>query len=200
MRGFGDLEAVLMDRLWSRDEPTSIRELVDELQQEREIAYTTVQTVMDNLHRKGWLSREPRGRAFVYRPVASRQEYSAQLMREALDDGHDADLTLMHFLAQMSDEEAASLRRALRRRPERHGERRAEPAAVRSASVARRPEVAHRQGRDPPVTPAGGNGVVRDRVVHGLGRRPRRPGPGRTRAATQPGRDRRSLHSCLSPP
>lgn len=117
MRGFGDLEAVLMDRLWSRDEPTTIRELVDELRQERVIAYTTVQTVMDNLHRKGWLSREPRGRAFVYRPVASRQEYSANLMREALDAGHDADLTLVHFLAQMSDEEAASLRRALRRRP-----------------------------------------------------------------------------------
>jgi hypothetical protein len=31
-----------MDRLWSRDEPTSIRELVDELQQERETAHTTV--------------------------------------------------------------------------------------------------------------------------------------------------------------
>jgi predicted transcriptional regulator len=117
MRGFGDLEAVLMDRLWSRDEPTTIRELVDELRQEREIAYTTVQTVMDNLHRKGWLSREPKGRAYVYRPVASRQEYSATLMREALDAGHDADLTLMHFLARMTDDEAASLRRALRRRP-----------------------------------------------------------------------------------
>ena len=37
-------------------------------------------------------------------------------MREALDAGHDADLTLMHFLAQMTDDEAASLRRALRRR------------------------------------------------------------------------------------
>jgi predicted transcriptional regulator len=40
MRGFGDLEAVLMDRLWSRDEPTTIRELVDELRQEREPGLT----------------------------------------------------------------------------------------------------------------------------------------------------------------
>jgi predicted transcriptional regulator len=119
MRGFGDLEAVIMDRLWSRGEPTTIRQLVDELRQEREIAYTTVQTVMDNLHRKGWLSREPKGRAFVYQPVASRQEYGAMLMREALDAGHDADLTLIHFLAQMSDDETASLRRALRRRRRR---------------------------------------------------------------------------------
>lgn len=38
--GFGDLEAVLMDRLWSRDEPTTIRELVDELRQERERGLT----------------------------------------------------------------------------------------------------------------------------------------------------------------
>lgn len=117
MRGFGDLEAVIMERLWSQEAALTVRQVVDDLRREREIAYTTVQTVMDNLHRKGWLSREPRGRAYTYRPVASRQEYSARLMREALDAGHDTDLTLMHFLAQVSEDEAAAMRRALRRRP-----------------------------------------------------------------------------------
>ena len=76
-------------------------------------------TVMDNLHRKGWLAREREGRAYVYRTVASRQEYSAGLMREALDASRDADETLVHFLAQMSEEESAALRRALRRRSRR---------------------------------------------------------------------------------
>jgi len=110
-----------MDRLWSWDRPSTVRDVVDDLREEREIAYTTVMTVMDNLHRKGWLEREREGRAYVYRPVASRQEYSARLMREALDASRDADETLVHFLAQMSDDESAALRRALRRRPRRRG-------------------------------------------------------------------------------
>ena len=117
MRGFGDLEAVIMDRLWSWDRPSTVREVVDSLRNEREIAHTTVMTVMDNLHRKGWLERERAGRAYVYQPVASRQEYSAGLMREALEASRDADRTLVHFLAQMSGEESAALCRALRRRP-----------------------------------------------------------------------------------
>jgi DNA-binding MarR family transcriptional regulator len=86
MRGFGDLEALLMDRLWSRDEPTTIRELVDELRQEREIAYTTVQTVMDNLHRKGWLSREPKGRAYA-RGHTDRGRGAAAAAHEAAQPG-----------------------------------------------------------------------------------------------------------------
>lgn len=117
MRGFGDLESVIMDRLWSWNEAATVRQVLEELRLDRDIAYSTVQTVMDNLHREGWLTREPRGRAWSYGPVASRHEYGARLMREALDAGKDAELTLMHFLEQASDDEAASLRKALRRRP-----------------------------------------------------------------------------------
>jgi predicted transcriptional regulator len=56
-RGFGDLEAVVMERLWGSDGATTVREVLEQLQLEREIAYTTVQSTMDNLHRKGWLTR-----------------------------------------------------------------------------------------------------------------------------------------------
>ena len=41
-RGFGDLEAVIMDRVWARSGPVTVRELFDELRRERPIAYTTV--------------------------------------------------------------------------------------------------------------------------------------------------------------
>ena len=53
MRQFGELEAVIMNRLWARDRPTLVREMMDDLQKDRQIAYTTVMTVMDNLYRKG---------------------------------------------------------------------------------------------------------------------------------------------------
>lgn len=115
MRGFGELEAVVMVRLWARTDPTAVREVFEELRDQREIAYTTVMSTMDNLHRKGWLARKRQGKAFLYWPVLSREEYSARLMREALDGGGKSDLVLTHFLAQMTDQESATLRTALQR-------------------------------------------------------------------------------------
>jgi predicted transcriptional regulator len=110
MRGFGDLESVIMDRVWARDEPVTVRELVTELQVGRVIAYTTVMTTMDNLHRKGWLSRVKDGKAYQYTATASRDEYSARLMREALDSGGSAQAVLTHFVAQMDGVESDTLR------------------------------------------------------------------------------------------
>jgi len=82
VRGFGDLETVVMDRLWDRGGTTTVRELFEELRADREIAYTTVMSTMDNLHRKNWLSRERRGKAYLYWPNMTREEYSARLMRD----------------------------------------------------------------------------------------------------------------------
>jgi predicted transcriptional regulator len=115
MRGFGDLEAVIMDRVWAHDDPVTVRELLGELAAERDIAYTTVMTTMDNLHRKGWLARVKEGKAYRYTATASRAEYSARLMREALDGGGDAGAVLSHFVAQMDGEESAALRAVVRR-------------------------------------------------------------------------------------
>jgi predicted transcriptional regulator len=115
VRGFGELEAVVMDRIWDRDGTTTVREIFDELAAEREIAYTTVMSTMDNLHTKGWLARERDGKAYRYWPSLTREQHSAQLMREALDGGGRSDLVLSHFLEQISPEESARLRAALQR-------------------------------------------------------------------------------------
>ena len=113
VRGFGDLEAVIMDRVWEHADPVTVRELHDELSAERVIAYTTVMSTMDNLHRKGWLNRVKEGKAYRYSPSASREEYSARLMREALADGGDTEMVLSHFLAQIDGEESEALRSVL---------------------------------------------------------------------------------------
>jgi predicted transcriptional regulator len=122
MRGFGDLEAVIMQRVWDHGRPVTVRELFDELVRQRAIAYTTVMTTMDNLHRKGWLARAKEGKAYRYTATASREEYSARLMREALDDGGDTQAVLTHFVAQMDGEESEVLRAVVRalagRRPQ----------------------------------------------------------------------------------
>jgi predicted transcriptional regulator len=115
VRGFGDLEAVIMDRVWDRDGPVTVRELLDELLKERDIAYTTVMSTMDNLHRKGWLARVKDGKAYRYTATASREEYSARLMQEALADGGDTEIVLSHFVAQMDGQESEVLRSVLRK-------------------------------------------------------------------------------------
>jgi predicted transcriptional regulator len=113
-RNLGELETEIMRRLWSRSSPTTVRELVDELQHEREIAYTTVMTVLDNLHKKGWLRRALDGRAYRYEPVTSGDEYSAGVMRGALDTSPDHVAAFAHFLKQLTPEEVVELENAYR--------------------------------------------------------------------------------------
>ena len=115
MRGFGDLEAVIMHRVWEQDGPVTVRDLFDELRQERAIAYTTVMSTMDNLHRKGWLARAKDGKAYRYTATASREEYGARLMQEALAEGGDTEAVLSHFVARMAGEESDVLRTVVRR-------------------------------------------------------------------------------------
>jgi predicted transcriptional regulator len=113
VRGFGELESVLMHRIWDHGGTLTVRDLFEELRAERNIAYTTVMSTMDNLHRKGWLARERDGKAYRYRPVASREEYSARLMREAMAEAGDTEAVLSHFVAQMDGAESAALRAVL---------------------------------------------------------------------------------------
>ncbi|MBB3600875.1 putative transcriptional regulator [Mycolicibacterium sp. BK556] len=122
VRGFGELEATVMAKVWDRDPYTvTVREIFDELAAERRIAYTTVMSTMDNLHAKGWLDREKDGRAYRYWAVMTREEHTASLMREALEGGGRPELVLAHFVAQMDDEESEGLRAALRRLARRTG-------------------------------------------------------------------------------
>lgn len=113
MHKFGELEAVIMDRLWARTGSTTVRDLVDELQTDREIAYTTVMSTMDNLHHKDWLARERDGRAFRYWPTVTREEYSARLMRQALSGSENPSGVFTHFIQDMSAEESDVLRQLL---------------------------------------------------------------------------------------
>ncbi|MFT3859795.1 BlaI/MecI/CopY family transcriptional regulator [Micropruina sp.] len=68
---FGDLEQAVMDVLWASPTAMSVRDVQGALAKERDLAYTTVMTVMDRLAKKGQLNRELDGRAWMYRPVYS---------------------------------------------------------------------------------------------------------------------------------
>ncbi|TFC96772.1 MULTISPECIES: BlaI/MecI/CopY family transcriptional regulator [Cryobacterium] len=113
VRPLGTLEQLVMDRMWSWGHPVAVREVLEDLQRERTLAYTTVMTVMDNLRRKGLLTRAKDGRAYVYRPAQTREQHTAAFMGEVLAGGADTSVTLLHFLDHIPPEEVASLRLAL---------------------------------------------------------------------------------------
>ena len=126
MRGLGDLEAQVMAQLWSAEDPRSVREVLDGINAgaPRPLAYTTVMTVLDNLHRKGWLDRELADRAYRYWPTRTREQRSADLMVEALGSGGDRAGTLLDFLNGLSAEELRELSELTELAPERPTRRR----------------------------------------------------------------------------
>lgn len=113
MNALGPLEAAVMDVLWRATEPVRVRDVLDALAPQRNLAYTTVMTVLDNLHRKGWVVRQLDGKAYRYEPVCSREEAAAQAMRDVLDATGDPAAVLLHFARSASRKELTALRRAL---------------------------------------------------------------------------------------
>jgi predicted transcriptional regulator len=119
MNELGPLEAVVMQVLWCTTQPARVRDVLDTLAPGRTPAYTTVMTVLDNLHRKGWVVRYLDGKAYRYRPAFSREEAAAQAMRRVLDATDDPEAALLHFARSASTRELAALRRALDERARR---------------------------------------------------------------------------------
>jgi predicted transcriptional regulator len=98
-----------METLWSADQPVTARDVQDALAG-RDLATTTVLTVLGRLERKGLVTRERDGRAHRYRPVASREDHVAELMHDALDAAPDRGAVLARFLGSIPDAERAALR------------------------------------------------------------------------------------------
>lgn len=112
----GDLERSVMDQLWTSPAPQSVREVHLAVTRDRELAYTTVMTVLDRLAKKGLVRRERDGRAYLYLPAQTREELVADVMLTALE-GKPADRTaaLVAFVGRVTPDEAAAMRTALAR-------------------------------------------------------------------------------------
>ena len=101
-----------MDVLWETANPLSVRE-VSGLLTDRDLAHTTVMTVLDRLAKKGFARRERNGRAWHYRAAESREAYVTELMLSALDQTGDRTAALTRFAQSVSGVEAEVLRDAL---------------------------------------------------------------------------------------
>ena len=115
----GELERAVMEHLWGLAEQgvsgVTVREVHDVLGTERDLAYTTLMTVLDRLAKKHLVDRERDGRAWRYTATASRDRLTADTMRSTLDElgADDRRSALLHFLDDSSPEELDDLRQAL---------------------------------------------------------------------------------------
>lgn len=109
----GELEGAVMNVLWERGGSLTPGEVHEVLAADRDLAYTTVMTILVRLWQKGRLTRQRDGRAYAYRPVESRSEHAASRMREVLLAASDRPDALSHFLQAISAGDRAQLRRML---------------------------------------------------------------------------------------
>lgn len=101
-----------MTQLWTASSPLTVREVHDGL--ERELAYTTVMTVLGRLAKKGLVRQERDGKAYRYAAASTREQMAASLMVDALGDvGEDPTAALVAFVDRVGPEGAAALRAAL---------------------------------------------------------------------------------------
>ena len=78
------LELQIMQVLWSEG-PSNVLRVQESLAPSNDLAYNTVQTMLNILHRKGRVRRKLKGRAYIYRPVASKETVLGQAVRDLVD-------------------------------------------------------------------------------------------------------------------
>ncbi|SFO41850.1 Predicted transcriptional regulator [Geodermatophilus obscurus] len=111
MASLGDLERTVMGVLWAADGPVAAAELRDALA-DRELALTTVHTVLSRLEGKGFV-RHDDARPRRFRPTATREQHAAELMHEVLGASADRQAVLARFVGGVDPEEARLLRQLL---------------------------------------------------------------------------------------
>jgi predicted transcriptional regulator len=100
-----------MEILWeAADSEVTGRQVANQFP---EYAYTTLATVLDRLTHKGVVKRRMDGRTIRFAAIGSKGAHTAVLMHEALAGDSDPDVALVRFAENLSDDEAAVLRRAL---------------------------------------------------------------------------------------
>ena len=117
-RQFTALELEIMKVLWEAG-PSTVQAVQERLAGERPLAYTSVQTMLNVLHRKGKVARTLKNRAYLYRPRMSQRKAAAQAIRDVVDRlfNGSAESLVMSLIEnrQLGRDELARLMRLLGR-------------------------------------------------------------------------------------
>jgi predicted transcriptional regulator len=111
-RYLGELQAQIMEIAWTRGQVT-VRAVLDAIEPGRELAYTTVMTVMSRLADEGVLTRELAGKTYIYHPACTREEFRAGIAGTIVNDlvADFGDLALAQFVDALERADPARLDR-----------------------------------------------------------------------------------------
>lgn len=116
-----ELELEILKILW-RDGPSSVRHVRDRLAEFRDLAYTSVMTIMTIMTKKGYLKRTRKGRSYTYAPLLTEAETARGMLGDLVDRVFDgsAVAAMVNLLetGDVDDEELAELRELIERKAE----------------------------------------------------------------------------------
>ena len=117
----GQLQLQVMEEVWRRGLAT-VAQVHRELAKRRKIAYTTVLTTMQGLERRGMVRHEQAGKAYVFHPTITREEYTKASVNRLVHDlfGGEREALLCHLLGagKITHKELEEIRKMVARASE----------------------------------------------------------------------------------
>lgn len=111
--GMRELESQVLDALWAAGRRLTPGEVQELLPGQRQLAYTTVMTVLVRLWKKQLVNRTRVGRAYAYFPGLSRGDYAARKMKEILAASGNSSEALASFIHEIEPSDLARLKELL---------------------------------------------------------------------------------------
>ncbi len=107
----GSLESEIMEVVWQKGCEVCVRDVLDSLTEQRDIAYTTVMTIMGRLATKKLLLKRKMGNAFYFTPTLTRDEFTGKLVGGMIDDllTDFSDAALSHFVRRVGENDRVVL-------------------------------------------------------------------------------------------
>ena len=107
----GSLESEVMEVIWSKGAEVSVRDVYEALVLKREIAYTTVMTIMVRLAEKKLLKKRKEGNAFLFTPAIAKDEFTTQMVDNVVDDllADFSDAALASFINRVGNKDRESI-------------------------------------------------------------------------------------------
>ena len=101
----GELETQVMEIVWQAQEPLSVSDVVKVLSKKRNIAYTTIMTIMTRLTDKGLLKRTSSGKAYLYKPAYSKDTFLTRVSRQIIKNlvSSFGDTAIAHFAQELEN-------------------------------------------------------------------------------------------------
>ncbi len=123
----GRLESEVMEVVWRKDCEVCVRDVLDALTTQRDLAYTTVMTIMGRLTAKKLLIKRKVGNAFYFKPALTREEFTGQMVGGMIDDllTDFSDAAMTHFVRRVEEKDRSvldKLEQALAEAKDRHND------------------------------------------------------------------------------